>query len=347
MAFALRLAILYFLWHWTPARFHPNEPYGRELGRVAESIASGRGFSSPLRLVTTGPTAWFGPIYPYLAAGIFRVGGIYTPAAHVILQTLNCLFAALVIFPIYAAAKRTFGVEVAVLASWLWVVLPNACHIPIVYVWDTTLSALWFALIFQATLALRGSNRLTSWMGYGALWGIGGLTNPSLLSTLPFLLAWLVWGVKKQLLPWLRPVAAALFVFALCLAPWTVRNYRLFGKVIPVRSNFGLELWLGNNPRGSKVKEFALHPFWNAAEAERYKRLGEIAYMEEKQHAALAFMKTHPAQTLGFIFRRFAENWFVPRDRPVSAWSGASLAIKAFLVGQVNKSCAECPFVIR
>ena len=86
-----------------------SEPYGFEAGRIAESIASGRGFSSPLLLVTTGPTAYLCPIYPYLLAGIFKIWGIYSFKSEVIAQALNCLFAALTVFPIFAVAKRTFG----------------------------------------------------------------------------------------------------------------------------------------------------------------------------------------------------------------------------------------------
>src|SRR5690348_4814417 len=53
-------------------------PFGYEAGAVAAAIAQGRGFSSPLRMVQTGPTVWFTPIYPYLLAGIFKVFGTYS-----------------------------------------------------------------------------------------------------------------------------------------------------------------------------------------------------------------------------------------------------------------------------
>ena len=32
------------------------------------------------------------------------------------------------------------------------------------------------------------------------------------------------------------------------IVPWTARNYAAFGQLVPVKSNFGLEFWLGNNP---------------------------------------------------------------------------------------------------
>ncbi|MGH9692242.1 MAG: glycosyltransferase family 39 protein, partial [Candidatus Acidiferrales bacterium] len=167
VAFALRAAILYVIGRGMPVPGPANAPYGFEVGRVAESIALGKGFSSPLLLVDTGPTAYLCPAYPYLLASIFKLWGIYSLKSRMIIQTLNCLFSALTIFPIYAIAKRTFGGTVAVFSSWLWVVLPTAWHIPIADIWDTALSAFCFAVIFLATLALSEQRQLIRWAGYG------------------------------------------------------------------------------------------------------------------------------------------------------------------------------------
>ena len=51
------------------------------------------------------------------------------------------------------------------------------------------------------------------------------------------------------------------------------------------------------------------HPNDNPQEGEKYERMGEIAYMAEKQHEAFEFMRTHPRETLYFMFHRFANNW--------------------------------------
>jgi hypothetical protein len=74
------------------------------------------------------------------------------------------------------------------------------------------------------------------------------------------------------------------------------------------------------------------HPNDNPEEAEKYKRMGEIAYMAEKQHEAFAFMRTHPRDTLNFMFHRFVENWLAITDSPADTWSHVPLYAKAFLV---------------
>jgi hypothetical protein len=329
VALLFRLILLYLAWHRPGGLPDAVGPYGYEVGRVAKSIVEGKGFSSPLPLVETGPTAWLCPIYPYFVAAIFKVWGTYTTQSHVILQGLNCLFSALTIFPIYAIAKRSFGAGVAVLAAWLWVFLPSAWHMPIQYVWDTTLSALWFALIFWGTLAMSEQRSMIEWAGYGALWAIGTLINASFLSVFPFLLLWLAWETRKQP-SWLRSIAIALVVFGLGVTPWTVRNYRAFGKLIPLRNNAGIMLWHGNNPIAPGLDSYAMAPFLYQPEADDYKRLGEVAYMDKKQSEAIAFIRSHPAETFGLFFRRFWTNWFSVTDRPNSSWSADPPYVKAY-----------------
>ena len=309
-AFVLRMVILYAAW-----RRGVNFAYGNETGHIAADIASGKGFSSPLQFVTTGATAWMSPVYPYLLAGVFKVWGIYSLKSHVIIQVLNCIFASLIILPIYAMARNTFGHGVAVLSSWGWVFLPRAIELPIEYVWDTVLSALFVSIIVWATLAMRNQRSWTTWGLYGGLWALGALVNPSVLSLFPFLLAWLIWEASKQHISWPKLAAATLTVFILGLLPWTLRNYLVFHKFIPVRSNFGLELWLGNN-QDSELWSFSVHPYNNRMEAEAYARQGEIVYMSNKQQEALGYMRSHVGNTLYRILQRIGTVWFAVSDGP-------------------------------
>jgi hypothetical protein len=83
--------------------------------------------------------------------------------------------------------------------------------------------------------------------------------------------------------------------------PWAWRNYQEFNTFILIRSNFGLELRIGNNPgalatfeemdsRGSEL----LHPRLDLREARTVQDLGEIEYMREAQQDAVAWIVSHP-----------------------------------------------------
>jgi Dolichyl-phosphate-mannose-protein mannosyltransferase len=331
VALAVRFVILWLTWH----RASPapaNEPYGYELGCVAKSIALGKGFSSPLPFFDTGATAWLSPIFPYIVAGIFKIWGIYTVKSHIAIQIVNCVFSALTVFPIYAIAKRSFGAGVAVWAAWLWVVLPTAWHVPVADLWDTSLSALWFALLFWVTLALRGKRSAARWAGYGVLWAVAALINTSLISVLPFFLAWLAWEAHKERTPWLRSVAVTSMVFVLGLAPWTIRNYRVFGKFVPVRSVLGITLWMGNNPTAVGIDSFPMLPTLDLAAAEKFRQIGEIRYAREKEWEAIEFMRSHPERTLQHVVRDVASFWLAVSDRPDETWSTDPLYVKVLLL---------------
>src|SRR3984893_17537746 len=78
-ALLLRLAVITIghTYRITPRRDHFQ--FGWEMGRLARSIATGHGFSSPTDL-PSGASAWAPPLYPYILAADFKLLGVYSPA---------------------------------------------------------------------------------------------------------------------------------------------------------------------------------------------------------------------------------------------------------------------------
>lgn len=335
VAFIARTGFLaYHFYFFVQRVIRDNVPFGFEAGSIAAAIAQGRGFSSPLRMVQTGPTAWFTPIYPYLLAGVFKAFGVYSYSSNLVIRCLDNAFSACTCWPIYSIGEQAFGKRVGKAAAWIWVVLPTSLLYSTIWVWDTALSTLIFALIVTATLKLRGSARLSSWIGYGALWSLGVMVNATILSALPALALWAIWPLRRQLVPATKLLAASSLIFIVGITPWTIRNYVVFHKFIPFRSNFGLELWLGNNPAVPDSWSPWLHPNDDPSEGAKYARMTEIPYMQEKQNEALQFMRTHPADTMRFIFRRFTDNWIDLWDSPADIWSRVSLTDRLSIFGK-------------
>ena len=151
VAFILRVAVIPFTIGdiTNPARDHWD--FGWEEGRIARSLASGQGFSSPL-FGNTGPTAWTTPVYPYLLAGVFRVFGIYSQASAWAILIFNCLFSALTCIPVYFIAKRCFDRSAALWAAGIWTLFPYAVYYAGGYVWGFCLDALMLTLVLWARL---------------------------------------------------------------------------------------------------------------------------------------------------------------------------------------------------
>ena len=188
LAFIVRMICLYWdLHHFYESAVRDNLQFGGELGSIAASVAAGHGFSSPMRLVPSGPTALFAPIYPYFLGGIFKWLGTFSYPSSVLIRTIQCALSAFTCWPLYAIARKAFGKTVGTATAWIWVFFPGSIYFAVEWVWDTSIVALCLALVVAATLELRGSDRTDWWIGYGALWGIGAMINPSILAVLPFL----------------------------------------------------------------------------------------------------------------------------------------------------------------
>ncbi|HTT65730.1 MAG TPA: glycosyltransferase family 39 protein [Bryobacteraceae bacterium] len=326
VAFLIRYGVFWYLRSKGPFPANDIIPtMGYETGRIARSLAGGLGYSSPL-VVESGPTAWMTPLFPLILAGVFKLFGIMSFKSFLIITAMDCAFSALTAWVIWAIARRAFNSASAVTAGWIWTLLPSAVFYPVAWVWDTSLSALIFALIMLASMRLLESERVAAWAGYGALWGIGAMINASIVSTLPFLLGWDAKALRARSGRWLKLTVVALLLFAVVIAPWFIRNYAVFHRLILFRSNFGLELWLGNNNDNPGIWAWWLHPNDDDKERRLYVGLGEIAYMNLKQKEAVAWIRQHPAGFVEQTFRRFVDNW-TGFDEPAT-----SLANRPFYV---------------
>src|SRR5664279_3015403 len=96
---------------------------------------------------------------------------------------------------------------------------------------------------------------------------------------------------------------------AATLAPWITRNYLLFHKFIPVRSGYGLELYIGNNGYTQRWVNSSLHPNHSDAELREYETTGEIAYMDHKLRQAKDFIGNHPGWFAWMTGRRIIYMW--------------------------------------
>jgi 4-amino-4-deoxy-L-arabinose transferase-like glycosyltransferase len=285
-----------------------NFSFGWEIGRIAYSLANGHGFSSPFG-GDTGPSAWTAPVYPWIVSIAFRIFGSYSHAASFALLSFNSLCAALTCWPIYRTARRIFGETVAVWSGWIWALLPYIIYWSVRWIWETSLTALLFTLAFMLTVEMEGDNRITSWIGYGMLWGVIGLTNPSCLSFLPFAGSWLAYQLYRRRKPFLLPAAVGAVLFWMTMMPWLVRNYEVFHKPVFVRDNVGVEIRCGNNPLAEGTWVGMYHPSQNPILYREYEQMGEAAYSAEQSRLAKQWIAENPRQFAIVTFRKFVFYW--------------------------------------
>lgn len=339
LALVVRIALIFIRRTYL---FDSPDPYafGVETGSIARSIALGHGFGSPFRDFT-GPSAWIAPIYPYMVAAVFKLFGVYTRNAAIVMLSINSVFSALTCVAIGGVADRTVGRRIGVWTALAWAALPHFAKWPTEWVWDMALSALlaacamWLTLVLAENLGSQTQRRRDAesfvdrihrafaplhlrpgWIAFGTLWAVIALSNPALLTLLPFCGVYLIAKLHptqaKGRLEWgtlARNAGVAALVCAALIAPWMVRNRVVLGRWVFIRDNFGFEFHLGNYHDAIGMGWGGIHPSMNKREFELYRRVGEVAYVDLKTREAMQFVRQHPDEFLALCRMRVAAFW--------------------------------------
>jgi hypothetical protein len=276
----------------------------------------------------TGPSAHCSPLWPCFLALLYQTLGPDTVTARLAQEVAAILLTSFGIALLPLVGRRA-GLRPGsgLIAALFLAVLPFNLWVETSGSWEQPACVLVLLGLFAGFTALQEC-QWRSWTvlaGVGALLGIAALLSPSLLPAAALMML-AEFGTRRGE-RW-RVLAGSLALTAcvvVCLAPWVVRNYRLFGGFVPVRSNFGLELWLGNNPRANgrtfptawddpNSVNHQLHPFANREERARLASMGEVAYSKTKQRQALDWIAGHPGTFAGLTLERCRLFWFPPPD---------------------------------
>lgn len=238
-ALAIRLAAVWFLGHY-------QQPTLWENGVIARYLLDGCGFCMDFSLPAE-PSSWQAPAYPALIFAAWRGLGV-GPPAYFTISVLQALALASMVFPVGFLTRRWFGERPAVWAMWLTAVMP-------LYVWyGTRLHQAGFVMATHPWL-LRWWVELGERPGTargllaGAAAGVAALLQPILLLlSLSFGIAQGVRALRARRRDLLAALSWSAVAAVLVLMPWTIRNYHVHGRVVPIRDSFGKELWMGNNP---------------------------------------------------------------------------------------------------
>lgn len=302
-----------------------NRHLGAEYLNIAKALLKGRGFADPFR-EETGPTAWMPPVLPALLAGLLWVCDNNTDAVMTV-----CLI-------LHVAVLIATGNLVLALAwqttSRLGVLVGAAIFLTAVIadfrMWfQTTHDTSLVLLALDVVLAgLAWGRPLDSWpraVGWGLAGGACGMVNP---------IVGLAWGVAS-IAEMVRQRAWGRFGIVLAcaiavLTPWTIRNYIMFGRLIPVKSNAAYELWQSQCvQKDGLLHHFNGHPYGGPGRERRlYKEMGEMKFIDEKRNLFWQAVKADPLDFADRVAARLlgATLWYEPfdssekREQPVVFW---------------------------
>jgi hypothetical protein len=304
-----------------------NRDLGAENGNIARSLAAGQGFAHPFP-TPSGPTAWMPPAFPAVLAGLLWAShgnGDAVMAVVVFLQVGVLIGTGLLVLTLARQTTRRIGAGLAVTLFGVGLLAHFRWCFQMTQDWWLVLLALDLLVVGLCwRRPLDGTKAAAAWGLFG---GLCALVNP---------VVGLSWGLLSLLVgsrsrAWSRLALAGL-VAGITLLPWTVRNYLVLGRLIPVKSNLAYELYQSEclQPDGLvRRRTLQRHPYTAATlEGQEYHGLGEIAFLDRKRGQFWDAVSSRPADFLKRVGRRFlaVTLWYEPFDpaqekrRPWALW---------------------------
>ena len=206
--------------------------------RIATSLAEGQGYVN-----TAGrSTAWRPPGYPAFLALIYRVTGSSVGAATIVQSFVGALAVLMLMLLGSTVLNQIEGVIAAVIAA----VYPLFVSLPRLLLSENLSLLLTITTLCAVAMYLK-SPRVEWLVLFGGVSGVNTLVRGGNLM-LPVILGagLLIVAIRSKPDEWkhlsvrlLLPIA----LFVVILAPWTVRNYRVFHRFVPVATQEGLTLY--------------------------------------------------------------------------------------------------------
>jgi hypothetical protein len=208
-------------------------------------------------------TTYVSPGYPSLLGYLQRWVSDADSRATVVVWTQIALGGLTAMF-YFLFARLAFGSSFVGFLAGLLAAIHPFWIVNVAEFQDGTLASfLLAASLFLGAAGQRGSP-LGSLLFGGALAGLS-LVRAALLPFSFIACIWFLLGCRKLERGLLCGVLAFLG-FANGLAPWTVRNYQVFGTVVPITDSMYVHLWVGNNdksdggPQDAKTLSRSLPP---------------------------------------------------------------------------------------
>jgi 4-amino-4-deoxy-L-arabinose transferase-like glycosyltransferase len=214
-----------------------------EYDTYAWNLAQGRGYRGMSVDVTDRDhlTAYRPPGPSLVWAGLYVVFG----HRYDVVRLTHCLLGAATVAVVYGIGRRCFSQSVGLLAAAAYAVYPTA----LLYATDLLSEPLGNLLLSGFILACLGYAVRPTWgraVFAGLLLGLTALTRSNAVFLLPLYLVWALWQFRSR--P--KQMALALLILVVAgatLGPWTMRNYLVFHRFVPLSTLGGGALLQGNN----------------------------------------------------------------------------------------------------
>ncbi len=183
------------------------------------------------------PTARRGPTYPLFLAGIYLLFG----RDYLVVRLAQAFIGAVTCILVYMMAKRVFDQKIAITSAILTAILPSLISYTNHIVTEVLFT---FLLVLLGYILIRAfaSHRISMYAIAGIILGVTVLCRPYMLFFPLMIFAVLVYLYQPRKKA-LKYFSVFLIAYMITIAPWTVRNYLVFQRLVPITTGSGMILY--------------------------------------------------------------------------------------------------------
>ena len=219
----------------------------------AEDLLDGKGYTGSyqswvrhpgerqLRTLPRYAGAYQAPGYPAFIALVMGVAGrdlVWVKVAQVLLGVASTWL-------VYRLGCNWFDARVGLAAGWLFALDPTLIAFTHYVFAETLFTFLLLAGIVVLTPRVS-STSLPRMLLVGVLLALAAYVKSSVLYFLPVLAMWFVWWRREHWRHALLGVGVATLAWGACVAPWTLRNWRIHDGFVLIDSSGPFNFWRGN-----------------------------------------------------------------------------------------------------
>ncbi len=273
------------------------------------------GASFILRLVVLRVVHWLpgAPAPNIYGSWVFYENSAIYPPGHTIVTTaiqflLGHSFAAVALFVsamvvgvtlmVFQLARKAYGEKTARLSALAIAFMPSW----LLYgnmEYDLILGFFEVLLIFLFFQRTPQKHTLFWLILYGLLMGFTCLVKPIVL-VFPIIVFVIYLGLRIKWWPALKKAAIIAVFMLVAISPWTIRNYLVMNKFVPLSTNLGVILHTANNPEATGL-EMMMKPTPDMTD--------EVVMNRLRIRLALDYIRNHPGHFLQLMGYRIVWTW--------------------------------------
>jgi hypothetical protein len=280
---------------------------------LARRVLAGYGFSFGQdwwpATAANAPTAHWSFLYTLYLTGVYALFGAHPLAARILQAVATGVLMPWLTFRL---GRRVFGPAAGLAAAAV-----SAVYVYFFFFDASLMTEGFYMLGILWTLDLAGQiggshrRQYGRWALLGLAMGITALLRQSFLPAIVLLAAWLWWSTPGRRTQTVRGLALSCAVVVLLILPWTVRNYRVFHRVVLLNTNAGFAFFWANHPIHGSTQVGLLPPeiSYYSLIPKELRGLDEAALASELMKRGVGFVADDPARWLLLSINRMREQF--------------------------------------